>query len=141
MNNLNIAGLSLALEPTPAGSILSTEVLNFAVKTLAWVVNIIVTSVNEEQFAKVVSTLERGEEYISQGWCIGRPDDPDTLGDYTQAKEAWQELTGSPPGEDSYILSMCFIPEEIIIPRKVLLEIIYALRKLRQQEVSVGEVS
>ncbi|HAJ63564.1 MAG TPA: hypothetical protein DCP31_33620 [Cyanobacteria bacterium UBA8543] len=133
MATLNVAGLSLTLEPTPAGPLLSTD--DIEVEPIAWVVDSIVTCVSEQRFAHLVDHLERGEEIFTQGWSISRPDDP--LEDYTEAKENWQKLTNSEPGEDSYVVSTSFLRKQIIVPRKALLEIIYALKTLRQQGTSI----
>jgi hypothetical protein len=103
----------------------------------ATVHHLIVTCVSQQRFAHLVGPLERGEEIFTQGWSIVRADDP--LEDYTEARENWQKLTNSEPGEDSYLVSTSFLRKQIIVPRQALLEIIYALKTLRQQGTSADK--
>lgn len=130
--DLNIANLSIKLRSTPEGPLFSHDDDDSNLEPITWVVNSIVTGgISEERFTQMVDTLERGEEICNQGWYIGRPDDPSE--DYTEARENWRELTNSLPGDDSYLVGTSFLRRQIIVPRQVLLEIIYALKKLRQQ--------
>jgi len=130
--DLNIANLSIKLRSTPEGPLFSHDDDDSNLEPITWVVNSIVTGgISEERFTQMVDTLERGEEICTQGWSIGRPDEPSE--DYTEARENWRELTNSLPGDDSYLVATSFLRRQIIVPRQVLLEIIYALKKLRQE--------
>lgn len=126
MATLNVAGFSLTLEPTPDGPLLSTK--DPRVEPLARVVNSSVTSGG--QLMQLTDYLERGEELVVQGLYVAHPDPKEDL---SEARELWRELTGSEPGEDSYMVGTTFTPRDIIVPRKVLLEIISTLQALRQQ--------
>ena len=74
--------------------------------------------------------LQERKEIIIQGlWAT--PPYPDN--DLTQVRENWKKLTGSYPGEDSYLVGVTFIREDILIPRSALQQIIADLLALREE--------
>ncbi len=125
MDNLKVAGISLALIPTSEGLQLSSK-QHPNLEPLAWVVNSAATGT----FPELVESLERGEDKANQALYAVRPDPGD---DVTEESHRWRELTGYEPGEDSYLVGTTFTRSAILVPRKALQEMISALQALREQ--------
>ena len=122
MDTLKIAGLDLKLIPSTTGPRLATE--DPRVAPLAWVVNAGLAGVLPD----LASAVESGREVITQGLSAARPDPGEDL---SEQKAGWRALTGTPAGEDLYILGATFSSERMLVPRQVLLDILVALRDLR----------
>jgi hypothetical protein len=84
---------------------------------------------------ELAESLERGEDAGNQAWYAFKPEPGD---DVTEESNRWRELTGSDPGEDSYLVGTTFTSSAILVPRKALQEMISALQALRQQGTVVS---
>jgi hypothetical protein len=130
MDNLTVAGISLVLIPTSEGPQLNVK-QHPDIEPLARVVNAAATGT----FSALAESLERGEDAGNQALYAVRPDPSD---DVTEESNRWRELTGSDPGEDSYLVGTTFTRSAILVPRKALQEMISALQALRQQGTVVS---
>lgn len=126
MDTLNIAGLSLVLQPTPHGPLLSTKDGEW--EPLTWVINAALTG----NFPQLADALERGADAVVQGLYAVRPNPLDST---AEAKARWKAATGSDVGDDFYVVGTTFIRDEVVIPRKVLQELLSVLQTLRQHPV------
>ena len=126
VDTIEIAGLSIPLEQTPSGPIMSVEDQRLA--PLAWVVN---SALTEGSARGLADALERGSDLIVQGLYATRPEPDDPLVD--DARRNWRELSGSDAGEDVYVVGTTFCSNEFVIPRSALKEILTTLKTLHQQ--------
>lgn len=128
MDSINIAGLNLLLEQTPAGPILSTK--DRWLEPLAWVVN---SAVTDGKAAGLAHALERGGDLSVQGLYAMRPEPGDPF--LEEAKVRWREWTGNDAGDDIYVVGTTFTEHQIAIPRLALMEILTKLKELQQQTI------
>jgi hypothetical protein len=126
MDTINIAGLNILLEQTPAGPILSTK--DRWLESLAWVVN---SAAAGGSAAGLADALERGDDLSVQGLYAMRPEPDDPF--VEEAKARWREWTGNDAGDDVYIVGTTFTEHQIVIPRLALIEILTKLKELQQQ--------
>lgn len=126
MDTIKIAGLSILLEQTPAGPIMSVE--DQRLEPLAWVVN---SAIAGGAAAGLADALARGDDLIVQGLYAARPEPDDPLVD--EGRQDWLELTGSEAGEDIYTVGTTFCEHEFVIPRPALTEILTGLKRLHRQ--------
>jgi hypothetical protein len=82
-------------------------------------------------FSNLIERIEHGEDAATPGLFATRPEPDD---DVTEARNLWQQLTGQDPGEDVYLVGTNFAQPypDILVPRKALQEMIFALQALRQ---------
>ena len=123
---LKVNNLSLPLQYTPTGPVLSTE--DKYLSPIAWVVN----SALDNDIQQIVSALASGENFfIHQLLYAVRPTPADE--DLEEGRAQWHELTGEVPGEDLYIVGTGFSTHRVVLPRQTLQQIIQGLLKLRAE--------
>jgi hypothetical protein len=125
---LNVAGLSLSLEDTPAGPLVSTAAYqrDDPRATLAWVMNMALTG-ELPDFEQTL--LRKGELFISQGMSVS-PVAPEEITPRDELK--WLKVGKSLlEGEDVFLLATTFTHETLMMPGRVLLELFRKLVELR----------
>lgn len=123
---LNVGGLSLELEETPAGPLLSTAYERGDPRvTLAWVMNTALSGA----MPGFEETLARRERiFIPQGMAVS-PVEP---GDITPEDETrWIRLSQSLLEGDVYLLTTTFTSPSLMMPAQALLELYRKLSELR----------
>jgi hypothetical protein len=121
-DRLTAGPLTVRMERTPAGPMLvgddpATEPLSFAVNaTLGGVLE----GLGDRLLAG--ESMSRAGVYVLHASEVDGP--PPGAGN-------WRALTGTEAGPDSYVVGAEFLPETLLVPREVLVEILTQLARLR----------
>jgi hypothetical protein len=133
---LNLQQLPLRLHSSFVGITLTSE--NRAIFALVNLINWLFLYRSKEELLEFINVLESQSEIDSQRWWQDEIVRPTSEQMNSPAAQLWQQLTGSELGDDIYLIN--WHSEELIVPRRALLEIIYALRELRQKYPSPWEI-
>jgi hypothetical protein len=117
---LTIGRLTLRLQPSPAGPLLSAA--DPATEPLAFVVNAAVGGVLEgldDHLAADRSMSRHGLFAIKRADLDGPPPGADE----------WRALTGEDPGDDAYLVGAEFLRNSLLVPRETLIAILRELRE------------
>jgi hypothetical protein len=124
MKYLKVDTLELPLVISVSGPFLSIE--NKDLEPLAWIVNDLVKG----DLPDLLVRIKNGESFHNNSLYVSRP----SQNQHAQnLRIKWKQLTNAEAGDDVYIVGTTFTQNELLIPRKILQEVIDELIKLREQ--------